>query len=67
MNFMVANVSQVSCDSQATGETLTGDQEDLEFFVIQTLTGEVVRAGHTQQIQQIKKLHSNTRRREVNN
>ena len=61
MNFMVANVSQVSCDSQVTGETLTGDQEDLEFFVIQTLTGEVVRAGHTQQIQQIKKLHSNTR------
>ena len=43
MNFMVANVSQVSCDSQVTGETLTGDQEDLEFFVIQTLTGEVVR------------------------
>lgn len=42
MTFEVANVSQASCVSQVKGGTLTGDQENLEFLLIQPLIGEVV-------------------------
>lgn len=42
MTFEVANVSQASCVSQVKGDTLTGDQESLEFLLIQPLIGEVV-------------------------
>ena len=39
---MVPNISQESCKNQVTGDTPTGHQEMLEFFIIQTLIGEVV-------------------------
>lgn len=42
MTFEVANASQASCVSQVKGDTLTGDQENLEFLLIQPLIGEVV-------------------------
>lgn len=43
MTFEVPIINQEYCEDQVAGDTLTGYQEDLEFFIIQTLTGEVVK------------------------
>lgn len=43
MTFEVPTINQEYCEDQVAGDTLTGHQEDLEFFIIQTLTGEVVK------------------------
>lgn len=43
MTFEVPTINQEYCEDQVARDTLTGHQEDLEFFIIQTLTGEVVK------------------------
>ena len=43
LTLVVPNISQESCKNQVTGDTPTGHQEMLEFFIIQTLIGEMVR------------------------
>lgn len=43
MTFEVPTINQEYCEDQVAGDALTGHQEDLEFFIIQTLTGEVVK------------------------
>ena len=40
--FEVSNASQTECDQWLQWDTPTGDNESLEFFVIEGLTGEVV-------------------------